>query len=55
VIDSLFVGAWSDIPLVLASAAVIVCTRLLRSRVLPHLLAHPVRVPSSSHPKGPKS
>jgi hypothetical protein len=55
VIDSLFVGAWSDVPLVLASGVVILCSRLVRSRVLPHRLAHPVRVPSSPHQKGPKS
>jgi membrane-bound metal-dependent hydrolase YbcI (DUF457 family) len=55
VIDSLFVGSWSDMPLVLASGAIILSSRLLRSRVLPHLHAHPARVPSSSHPKGSKS
>jgi membrane-bound metal-dependent hydrolase YbcI (DUF457 family) len=55
VIDSLFVGTLSDIPLVLASGAVIVCSRLLRYRVLPHLQRHPVRVQSPSHPKGSRS
>jgi len=55
VIDSLFVGVWSDIPLVLASGAIILCSRLLRSRVLPHRLAHAVRVPSSSRSKGSRA
>jgi hypothetical protein len=55
VIDSLLFQTWSDIGLVLASATLILCSRLVRYRVFPRLSPRLVRVMTVAGCQGSKS